>query len=371
MSLTEHYQAALNQPDMVHDEVQQQAIIKLEALSKALVKSSSRPGLDLLARLSPLSKHHTKPVQGLYIWGGVGRGKTWLMNLFYEELAIKEKKRIHFHHFMLDIHEKLDTLSSQGKKQKDPLQLIARELAKNYRLLCIDEFIVTNITDAMILSELLQALFKLKVCLVATSNRIPDDLYLNGLQRERFLPAIDLIKQHTDVFHLDGGIDHRTALLELSDIYYFPVSEDTDSKISQRMHELAITPVVENVTIRILDRDIETVSCSDEVVWFDFKSICTSPRAAQDYIELAQRYNTVIISNIPVLDENSDDQARRFIYLIDELYDRNVKLIVSADAAPNDLYRGNMLEFAFHRTSSRLIEMRSHQYLCQSHKPFK
>ena len=149
------------------------------------------------------------------------------------------------------------------------------------------------------------------------------------------------------------------------------ITDDTDSKISLRVHELAITPVVENVTLRILGRDIETVSCRQEVVWFDFKSICTSPRAAQDYIELAQRYNTVIISNIPVLDENSDDQARRFIYLIDELYDRNVKLIASAHAAPDHLYRGNMLKFAFHRTSSRLIEMRSHQYLSQSHKPFK
>ena len=371
MSLTEHYKASLKQPDMVHDEVQEQAIIRLETLSRTLANSGNSPVLDFLSKLSPFSQLRPKPVKGLYLWGGVGRGKTWLMNLFYEELAIKEKNRIHFHHFMLDIHEKLDTLSRQGKKQKNPLQHIARELAKSYRLLCIDEFIVTNITDAMILSELLQALLKLQVCLVATSNRVPDDLYLNGLQRERFLPAIDLIKQHTEVFHLDGGIDHRTALLELSDIYYFPITDDTEQKISLRIHELAITPVVENVTLRILNRDIKTVSCSDEVVWFDFNSICTSPRAAQDYIELAQRYNTVIISNIPVLDENSDDQARRFIYLIDELYDRNVKLIASAHAAPKNLYQGNMLEFAFHRTSSRLIEMRSHQYLSQSHKPFK
>ena len=371
MSLTEHYKASLKQPDMVHDEAQEQAITLLETLSHELLKSGSSPWLDLLRKFSPFSKHRPRPVKGLYLCGGVGRGKTWLMNLFYEELAIKEKKRVHFHHFMLDIHEKLDSLSRQGKKQKDPLQLIARDLAKSYRLLCIDEFIVTNITDAMILSELLQALFKLKICLVATSNRVPDDLYLNGLQRERFLPAIDLIKQHTRVFHLDGGIDHRTALLELSDIYYFPITDETDSKISLRIQELAITPVVEKVTIRILDRDIETISCSDEVAWFDFRSICSSPRATQDYIELAQQYNTIIVSNIPVLDENSDDQARRFIYLIDELYGRNVKLIASAHAAPDNLYRGNMLEFAFRRTSSRLIEMRSHQYLARSHKPFK
>jgi len=372
MSLSEHYKASLKRPDMVHDEAQQQAIIRLEALSLALLKSESNynPVLEFLGRLSPFSGLRQQPIKGLYLWGGVGRGKTWLMNLFYEELAIKEKYRVHFHHFMLDIHGKLDSLSRQGKKQTDPLQHIARELAAQYRLLCIDEFIVTNITDAMILSELLQALLKLRVCLVATSNRVPDDLYLNGLQRERFLPAIDLIKQNTEVFHLDGGVDHRTALLELSDVYYSPITEDTDSKISLRMQELAITPVNKNVTLRILGRDIETVCCSEEVAWFEFDVICTSPRAAQDYIELAQRYSTIIISNIPVLDENSDDQARRFIYLIDELYDRSVKLIASAEAAPDNLYRGNMLEFAFHRTSSRLIEMRSHQYLSQSHKPF-
>jgi len=355
---------------MVHDAVQEQAIIKLEALSSALTTADRNSVLALLAGLSPFKSHRPKPVQGLYLWGSVGRGKTWLMNLFYEELAIAEKKRIHFHHFMLDIHEKLDTLGRQEKKQKDPLQHIARQLAKKYKLLCIDEFIVTNITDAMILSELLHALFKHQVCLVATSNRVPDDLYLNGLQRERFLPAIELIKTHMDVFHLDGGVDHRTALLEQSDVYYFPITEDTDQHISLRIHELAITPVTENKILRILDRDIQTVSCSEEVAWFEFESICASPRAAQDYIELAQQFNTVIISNIPVLDEYSDDKARRFIYLIDELYDRNVKLIASAYAAPENLYQGNMLEFAFHRTSSRLIEMRSHQYLSKSHKPF-
>jgi cell division protein ZapE len=370
MSLTEHYKNALKQPDMVHDSAQEQAILKLESLSKALTTRERNPVLKFFSRLSPFRDHRPEPIKGLYFWGGVGRGKTWLMNLFYEELAIKEKKRIHFHHFMLDIHEKLDNLGRQCKKQKDPLQLIARQLAKKYRVLCIDEFIVTNITDAMILSELLHALFRHQVCLVATSNRVPDDLYLNGLQRERFLPAIELIKTHTEVFQLDGGIDHRTSLLEQSDVYYFPVTDDTNDQISLRIYELAITPVVENKTLRILDREIKTVCCSEDVAWFEFEAICSAPRAAQDYIELAQLFNTVIVSNIPVMDEYSDDRARRLIYLIDELYDRNVKLIASAQAAPEDLYQGDMLEFAFHRTSSRLIEMRSHQYLSQSHKPF-
>jgi len=370
MSLTKHYKTALKQPDMVHDDVQEQAISKLEKLSQSLTSTSHNSFSDALLKHSPFKKYQPKPVKGLYLWGGVGRGKTWLMNLFYEELEISEKYRIHFHHFMLDIHDKLGELSKQKKRQKNPLQQIAKDLSKKYRLLCIDEFIVTNITDAMILSELLHALFKHQVCLVATSNRVPDDLYLNGLQRERFLPAIELIKTHTEVFHLDGGVDHRTSLLEQADVYYFPIEKNTNRQIAQRMEELAITPVIENKTLNILNREIKTISCSDEIAWFDFETICTSPRAAQDYIELAQQFNTVIVSNIPVMNEYSDDKARRFIYLIDELYDRNVKLIASANEIPEKLYRGDMLEFAFHRTSSRLVEMRSHQYLSQTHKPF-
>jgi cell division protein ZapE len=369
MSLIDLYQAAIKQPDMVHDKAQQQAIDKLEALSQRLLHEDGRTLLNTIRKLAAFRSIQLEPVRGMYLWGGVGRGKSWLMNMFYENLAIEEKKRIHFHRFMHDIHDRLSSFND--KKQKEPLQLIARELSSKYRLLCIDEFIVTNITDAMILSELLHALFRHQVCLVATSNRVPDDLYLNGLQRERFLPAIELIKKHTEVFHLDGGIDHRTSLLEQSDVYYYPASEAVHQQVRQRMQELAITPVQENRIIRVLKRDIQTLYCSDDIAWFDFDVICSAPRAARDYIELAQRFNTVIVSNIPVMDEYSDDQARRFIYLIDELYDRNVKLIASAVDAPQHLYHGDMLKFAFNRTSSRLVEMRSHQYLSRSHKPFR
>jgi cell division protein ZapE len=370
MSLIEHYTTALQQPDMVSDAAQQQAITKLDALSNALVTQTSKPFSGFLTRHLPLTRH-LSTINGLYLWGDVGRGKTWLMNLFYEELPVRKKCRIHFHHFMLDIHEKLDVLSKQKSgNRKNPLQSIARDLAEKYRVICIDEFIVTNITDAMILGELLEALFKNSVCLVVTSNRIPDDLYINGLQRERFLPAIELIKTHMEIFHLDGGVDHRTSLLEQSDIYYCPADALVDQTILQRMQELAVTPVTKNRILKILHREIKTRYCSDEVAWFEFETICTSPRAAQDYIALAQQFNTIIVTNIPVMDEYSDDKARRFIYLIDELYDRNVKLIASAEAEPDNLYHGNMLEFAFHRTSSRLIEMRSHQYLSQQHKPF-
>ena len=370
MSLTEQYKKALQQPDMVHDAVQEQAILKLEALHQTLMTNNKNTLLNAIKKISPFKTFQPEPVQGLYFWGGVGRGKTWLMNLFYEELDTNNKYRIHFHHFMLDIHEKLGVLGKQKNSSKNPLQKIARDLSKKYKLLCIDEFIVTNITDAMILSELLHTLFKYRVCLVATSNRVPDDLYLNGLQRERFLPAIELIKRHTEVVQLDGGIDHRTSLLEQADVFYTPITENTHQQIKQRMQELAITPVIENKTLDILKREIHTIICSEEIAWFDFDIICTAPRATQDYIELAQQFNTIIVSNIPVMDEHSDDKARRFIYLIDELYDRNVKLIASAAASPEKLYQGEMLAFAFRRASSRLIEMRSHQYLSQSYKPF-
>jgi cell division protein ZapE len=366
MALIEQYNQALQQPDMVHDAAQELAVLKLSALSEELSTQQQSALMHVLKKFSPLKRFRPQPVHGLYLWGSVGRGKTWLMNLFYAELTIKEKKRVHFHQFMLDIHQQLAEL----KKQKNPLQQIAGQLAKKYRVICIDEFIVTNITDAMILSELLHYLFKNHVCLVATSNRVPDNLYLNGLQRELFLPAIELIKNHNEVFHLDSGVDHRRSLLELADVYYYPIDESTGQHMEHRMRELAITPVVESKKLMILDREIFTVCCSDEVAWFDFDVICTTPRAAQDYILIAQRYSTVIISNIPVLNEHSDDMARRFIYLIDALYDRNVKLIASADSEPEKIYRGNMLEFAFHRTSSRLIEMRSHQYLSKSHKAF-
>ena len=372
MSLTERYHNALKQPDRVADKSQARAVELLDRLLAELVENNPRKaaGSGWLTKL-PLRgllpwQKRPPAITGLYLWGGVGRGKTWLMNLFYQELPFPARRRIHFHHFMLDIHEKLGQL----KKQKNPLQRIARELAAQYRVLCIDEFIVTNITDAMILSELLHALFENGLCLVATSNRVPDDLYLNGLQRERFLPAIALIKQHMQVFHLDSGIDHRSALLELEDIYYSPADARSDEHMKRRMQELAVTPIVESPVLNVLNRDIPALRASEETAWFDFDILCSAPRAAQDYIELARRYSTIFLSKIPIMDEYSDDRARRFIYLIDELYDRNVSLICSAETQPDKLYRGTMLEFAFRRTASRLVEMRSHHYLNQPHKPF-
>ena len=364
MGPTVAYQRDLQDKNFVPDLAQQKAVGALQQLHDALISDNASNASRLHCRLCSIIGRHRTPVKGLYIWGGVGRGKTWLMNLFYESLPLEAKLRLHFHHFMIGVHEKLAELH----RQKNPLKIIAREFAEKYRVLCLDEFIVTNITDAMLLSGLLEALFNNGVTLIATSNRIPDDLYKNGLQRERFLPAIDLIKQHTDVMHMDGEKDHRIALLEQEDIYYTPVTESTNKELAQRMKALSPGSITEQHVLTINKRPIKTRMHADEIAWFDFNVLCDAPRATPDYIELARDYHTIILSNVPVMDESLDDKARRFIYLIDELYDRNVKLIISADARPENLYTGDMLEFAFNRTSSRLIEMRSQDYLEKPHK---
>jgi cell division protein ZapE len=363
MGPTEKYQQIIQSGIHEKDPAQQVAIKAFQQIYEHLIARDKQSNSFISTLFRKLSGKKFTPAQGLYLWGDVGRGKTWLMNLFYESLPFDNKKRLHFHHFMLNVHERLGELQNQ----KNPLHLIARDYAAKYRVLCLDEFIVTNITDAMLLYGLLDALFKHGMMLVATSNRVPDDLYLNGLQRERFLPAIDLIKQHTQVLHLDGNVDHRLILLEQSDVYYTPVTETTNDELEQRMESLATTRIEKNEVLNVLNREIQTIACSDEIVWFDFDVLCNAPRAAQDYIVLAEDFHTLLLSNVPVMDENHDDKARRFIYLIDELYDKNVKLIISAAALPDQLYTGDMLKFAYNRTRSRLIEMRSDKYLSKPH----
>jgi cell division protein ZapE len=364
MQPVDAYRYALEKNGFVADPAQKSAVDALQSLYDELVTDSISQHSLFRRGLCLFTGCNSKPVKGLYIWGGVGRGKTWLVNLFYASLPIKNKLRMHFHHFMLDVHDKLGDL----QKQKNPLSIIARDYAARYRVLCLDEFIVTNITDAMLLSGLLQALFNYGVTLVATSNRIPDDLYKNGLQRERFVPAIELIKQNTRVIHMDGNVDHRISLLEQDDVYYTPVTAETGKRLTQRMESLAPGTLVRDHVLTIHKRPVKTVMHADEIAWFEFDMLCDAPRATPDYIQLAREYHTIILSDVPVMDESKDDKARRFIYLIDELYDHGVKLIISADAPPERLYTGDMLSFAFNRTSSRLIEMRSKEYLEKPHK---
>ncbi len=261
----EAYQNNLKKNGFVTDHAQKQAVDALQLLYDELIISTTSSTTPIKRLLCQLTGCRLTPVKGLYIWGSVGRGKTWLMNLFYQTLPFEEKLRLHFHHFMLDVHEQLAGLHGR----KNPLTFIAKEFALKYRVICLDEFIVTNITDAMLLSGLLEALFNNGVALVATSNRVPDDLYKNGLQRERFLPAIALIRQHTHIMHMDGKTDHRIALLEQDEVYYTPITEETDGKLKQRMEQLAPCNISNKTVLTIHKRPTKTLMHADEILFLE------------------------------------------------------------------------------------------------------
>ena len=310
------------------------------------------------------SKEDGQPLQGLYIWGGVGRGKTYLMDLFYERLTLKRKKRYHFHRFMREVHESLKACQGHA----NPLVKVAQDIAKQARVLCFDECFVSDITDAMILSGLFHALFELGVCLVTTSNLPPDDLYKDGLQRARFLPAIHLLNTYTQVIELDGAVDHRVAKLQQAELYHWPVDEAGEQAMRHAFQELAPDGIQYDAMLPLLGREIPVKAWSDDVAWFEFAAVCEGPRSVHDYIELAISFHAVFVSGVPVFNATSDAAARRFIHLVDEFYDRRVKLIVLAEAAIQELYDGQTLRFEFERTQSRLVEMQSLEYLESAHR---
>jgi len=365
MTPREQYQIEISKKGFNKDPAQARTIDYFENLHHRLIehdknKSNIRHKLKQLLNIK-----QTTPVTGLYLWGGVGRGKTWLMDLFFDTLPFENKIRLHFHHFMQTVHDQLTLL----KGHRDPLILVARSFAKKSHILCLDEFHISDITDAMLLYGLLDALFKEGVTLIATSNQQPDELYKHGLQRDRFLPAIDLIKKHTESVNVNGEIDHRLRLLEKAETWYLTVDETTEDVLRSRFEQLSPCTGIDNVTLHINHRDIQTISQADDVVWFEFNTLCDGPRASADYIEIARQFHTVFISNIPEMNETNNDKARRFINMIDEFYDRNIKLIANADTLPQDMYQGRQLMFEFQRTVSRLEEMRSHDYLARPHKP--
>ncbi len=302
-------------------------------------------------------------VAGLYIWGGVGRGKTYLMDLFFETLAVKAKRRVHFHRLMRDVHERLAALG----KVADPLDRVAADIASEARVLCLDEFFVSDIGDAMILSGLFDGLFRRGVTLVTTSNMQPDDLYQDGLQRQRFLPAIDLLNTRTQVVNLDGSVDYRLRLLRQAGTYLTPDDASARASLQKFFDESASSQITSKQMLDINGREIRTHSCAKGIVWFDFSDLCDGPRSQNDYIEIARWYPTVIIAGVPALDQTLDDQCRRFIAVVDEFYDRRVKLILSAATGVDALYSGERLSSEFERTASRLIEMRSTDYLAAPH----
>jgi len=305
------------------------------------------------------------PVRGLYIWGTVGRGKTMLMDRFYENLDVPYKMRSHFHRFMYEVHGELKQL----KNLENPLEEVAERLALKARVICFDEFFVNDIADAMILGTLFEALFRRGVTLVTTSNVPPAQLYRDGLQRQRFLPVIALLQTHTQVLELGAGVDYRLRVLEQAEIYHYPLDADADTNLDKYFRAIAPDEARQDVPLALNDRHVTARALADGVVWFDFQAICGGPRSQDDYIELARCYQTVMISGIPQLTRDNEDEARRFIALVDEFYDRNVKLIVSAASALEELYRGKKLEFEFQRTCSRMQEMQSHDFLARPHLP--
>lgn len=364
MNLRRHYAAAIEQKGFHADSAQLQAVDLLQRIGLELAGQPLNGGI--LSRLRRCFGAPTgTPVRGAYLWGGVGRGKTFVMDLFYEHLAEVGKVRFHSHRLMYRVHRQLAAL----RQHEAPLEVVADELAARARVICFDEFFVSDIADAMILGNLLDALFRRRVTLVATSNIPPEDLYRNGLQRARFLPAIELIRCHTETLRLDSGVDYRLRVLERAESFHLA----TDSDAGQWLHDwfaaLAPEEGTEGQVIEINGRDIPTVRRADGIVWFDFHALCDGPRSQDDYIEIARTFSAILLSDIPVFDEFREDQARRFIALVDEFYDRRVKLIMTAAASPDNLYRGQRLVHEFQRTCSRLQEMQSHCYLAEEHRP--
>ncbi len=365
LSPLDRYRQDLEIQGFVRDEAQQAAIELLDDLYRRLLQQAEEGSFAKKIRLK-LGFAKKRPVTGVYFWGGVGRGKTYLMDVFYDALPITTKLRTHFHRFMRSVHQELKTL----KDQKNPLEIVAERFADKYQIICFDEFFVVDITDAMILANLLDGLFRRGVTLVATSNIAPEGLYENGLQRQRFLPAIDLLLQYTHVVNVDGGVDYRLRALKQSELYFSPVDEAAEKALAACFARLVLSDahVCANKAIEVEGRIIRAVREAEGVAWFEFTELCDGPRSQNDYIELAREYHTIIVQNVPVFSESNDDQARRFIYLIDEFYDRNVKLVISAAAPYTELYVSGRLAFEFQRTQSRLQEMQSEDYLCAAHK---
>lgn len=365
-SLREIYAERLAASGFQADSAQLRVVDKLDDLRRRLTAAHESNSSVLRRLLGTLVGNAARePERGLYLWGGVGRGKTWLMDMFFQSLPFPEARRRHFHRFMHDVHSHLKDLQSR----ESPLDLVAEDIARDTRVLCFDELFVTDIADAMILGGLFEGLFKRGVTLVATSNLPPQDLYKDGLQRQRFLPAIDLIERHVEVVNVDGATDYRLRQLTQAGTYLLSSAPDTPRRLEALFAELAHHGASSGGSLEIEGRDIPVLRKSSSAVWFDFPAVCAGPRSQNDYIEIAREYQSVMVSNVPVFDTFREDEARRFIALVDELYDRNVNLIVSAAAPPADLYRGERLAFPFERTVSRLIEMQSEDYLAREHRP--
>ncbi|PKM09577.1 MAG: cell division protein ZapE [Gammaproteobacteria bacterium HGW-Gammaproteobacteria-5] len=357
---SQHYAAGVATGRWQADPMQQAVLPALDRIACELRKQQRAK--SWLARL--FTKAAPTPVHGLYLWGGVGRGKTFLVDLLFETTSGTRKRRQHFHRFMAEVQERLNALPEQS----DPLAVVAADIAADARLVVLDEFVVIDIGDAMILTRLLEHLFALGVTLVTTSNTAPGNLYRDGLQRARFVPAIALIERHCRVHELVSATDYRLRQLTQAPVYLSPLNADSEHTLKTCFAMLSANIEPEAGPLGLLGRTLPVKAMAEGVVWFDFATLCEGPRAVADYIEIARSFHTVLISNVPQFATQHDDAARRFVHLIDEFYDRNVNLILSAAVGPLELYRGERLAPAFERTSSRLIEMQSADYLAREHR---
>ena len=344
----------------IEEDPEQEAIASI--LDKLYEQLNAPTGIMGRWRL-PFKPFPRRAVQGLYIWGGVGRGKTMLMDMFCECLPEGQRLRFHFHRFMQRVHDDLRINSGAT----NPLDAVAEGLSLESKILCFDEFYVSDIGDAMILSELLAALFSRGVTLVATSNIVPDRLYWNGLQRARFLPAINLLKQNTMVLELASRVDYRLRVLQQDQIYYYPLTDDAERGLRERFYDLVKKSSWIKEELQVNGRIIKAVAVTENIAWFRFAELCHGPRSQNDYIELAKIFHTLLLSGIPIFTSANEDAARRFISLIDELYDCNVNLVLTAEVEAENLYQGGMFREEFARTASRLIEMQSENYLVSEH----
>lgn len=365
MNLHDRYIRAIEEHGFTADDIQLEAVATLDRVRDDLL-AASRPRFSFPGLLRSFGRTGQRPpVHGTYLWGGVGRGKTFVMDLFYESLPFEDKLRQHFHRLMYRVHCQLKQLSNQ----EDPLETVGEELARRARVICFDEFFVADIADAMILGRLLDILFRRGVALVATSNIPPDELYRDGLQRQQFLPAIDLLKRNTQVLHVDGETDYRLRVLKQAEIYHSPLDDDAECNLTRYFECIAPEAGTFGQTIEVHGREIPLRRRADGIAWFDFTALCAGPRSQNDYIEIARSFQTVILADLPILDSMKEDEARRFIALVDEFYDRRVNLIIAAAAPITEIYCGRRLRHEFERTRSRLLEMQSHDYLAAAHRP--
>jgi len=371
LSPTSRYINALNEGSHQSDDVQKEAVTRLDNIYQQIVTKEEaapeRSGLmakfgKLLGKREPALQ---APVRGLYMWGGVGRGKTWLMDLFYQSLPGTRKQRLHFHRFMLRVHEELGELQGHS----DPLESVADRFKAETDVLCFDEFFVSDITDAMLLGGLMKALFARGITLVATSNIPPDELYRNGLQRARFLPAIDAIKQHCDIMNVDAGVDYRLRTLTQAHLWLSPLKDETTQQMDKLWQALAGAPRGNAPTLDINHRPMATLGVENQTLAVSFTTLCVDARSQHDYIALSRLFHTVMLFDVPVMTPLMESEARRFIALVDEFYERHVKLVISAEVPLFDIYQGERLKFEFQRCLSRLQEMQSEEYLKRSHMP--